>query len=471
MNSKYKTLFKNVGLLTVSNLSSKILVFLLVPLYTSVLTTEEYGTYDLVVTSVQLLFPILTLNIVDAVMRFSMRQDLSVEKIASIGMSFILKSLPIVVAILLVIYKFNIFSQIAPYVFFAFFYYLFYVLNQYFIQLAKGCEKVKDMSVAGIISTVTMIGFNVVFLLVLKLGLFGFFLANTLSLAVSVVYFAIRLKIFNLVKFSVKDKALKKEMLKYCIPLITVALSWWVNTSASKYIVSAMCGVAANGLLSVAYKIPNILSALQGIFTQAWQISAIKENDSKDAKKFYSGTFEFFNMCLVFVCSTLILFVKIIAKILFAKDFYNAWEFVPFLVIASVFNAAAGYLGAILAAEKKSNSMAKAAICGALVNIALSAILVYLMGVQGAAIATMIASFVIYFVRHKELGFILKNKSHKCNIISWILIILQSVVAIYTKWYIVQIAIIIVMIIVYNRQMKSILEKALSIVKKIKKKD
>ena len=470
MNLKYKTLFKNVGLLTISNMSSKILVFLLVPLYTSVLTTEEYGTYDLVVTSVQLLFPILTLNIVDAVMRFSMRKDLTVEKIASIGMSFILKSLPIVVAILLVIYKFNIFSQITPYVFFAFFYYLFYVLNQYFIQLAKGCEKVKDMAVAGIISTVTMIGFNVIFLLVVKLGLFGFFLANTLSLALSVVYLAIRLKIFSLVKFSVKDKALKKEMLKYCIPLITVTLSWWVNSSASKYIVSAMCGVAANGLLSVAYKIPNIMGVVQNIFTQAWQISAIKENESKDAKKFYSDTFTFMNMAMVFVCSGLILFTKLIAKFLFANEFYSAWEFVPFLVVASVLNAAAGYLGPILAAQNNSKSMAKSAIYGAVVNIILSVAFVYLIGIQGAAIATMIASFVIYFVRHKELGFILKNKSHKCNIISWILIILQSVVAIYTKWYIVQIAIIIVMVIVYNKQVKNLLEKGLSIVKILKNK-
>lgn len=41
---KYKYLFKNVGLLTISNFGSKILSFLLVPLYTSLLTTGEYGT-------------------------------------------------------------------------------------------------------------------------------------------------------------------------------------------------------------------------------------------------------------------------------------------------------------------------------------------------------------------------------------------------------------------------------------------
>ena len=45
-----------------------------------------------------------------------------------------------------IIYKFKFFPQITPFVWFAFFYYLFYVLNQYFIQLAKGCEKVKDMA-------------------------------------------------------------------------------------------------------------------------------------------------------------------------------------------------------------------------------------------------------------------------------------------------------------------------------------
>ncbi len=469
MNSKYKTLFKNVGLLTISNLSSKILVFLLVPLYTSVLTTEEYGTYDLVVTSVQLLFPILTLNIVDAVMRFCMRQDLSVEKVASIGMSFILKSMPVVAVLLFLIYKFNVFPEITPFVLFAFFYYLFYVLNQYFIQLAKGCEKVKDMAVAGIISTVTMIVFNVFFLLVVKLGLFGFFLANTLSLALSVIYFSIRLKIFKLVKFTVKDKALKKDMLKYCVPLITVALSWWVNSSASKYIVSAMCGVAANGLLSVAYKIPNIMSVAQNIFTQAWQISAIKENESKGAKKFYSDTFTFMNMAMIFVCSILILFAKVIAKILFANEFYSAWEFVPFLVVASVLNAAAGYLGPILAAQNNSKSMAKSAIYGAVVNIVLSVVLVYFIGIQGAAISTMVASFVIYFVRHKELGFILKNKSYKYNIISWVLIVLQAVVEIYTNWYVVQVVIILVMAIIYNKQIKSLLEKVLSVFKSIKK--
>ena len=64
MKKDYKYLLKNVGLLALSNFGSKILVFLLVPLYTRMLTTEEYGTFDLYVSTITLLIPILSLNII-----------------------------------------------------------------------------------------------------------------------------------------------------------------------------------------------------------------------------------------------------------------------------------------------------------------------------------------------------------------------------------------------------------------------
>ena len=176
------------------------------------------------------------------------------------------------------------------------------------------------------------------------------------------------------------------------------------------------------------------------------------------------------NMAMVFVCSALILFTKLIAKLLFANEFYNAWEFAPFLVVASLFTAVGVYLGPILAAQNKTKPMAKSAVYSAIVNIAFAAVLVYFMGIQGATIATMIASPVSYIIRHKALGFILNNKTHKCNIISWGLLVLQAVVAIYTDWYIIQAVIIAVMIIVYSKQIKTLIEKGLSVVKNIKNK-
>ena len=83
MKSKYKYLIKNMWLLTLSSFATRLLSFFLVPLYTSVLSTEEYGTYDLVNTTISLFFPILTLDIQEAVLRFSLDKDSNPKKVLS----------------------------------------------------------------------------------------------------------------------------------------------------------------------------------------------------------------------------------------------------------------------------------------------------------------------------------------------------------------------------------------------------
>lgn len=105
---------------------------------------------------------------------------------------------------------------------------------------------------------------------------------------------------------TVIDKTLQKEMLLYAVPLMMTTIGWWVNTASDKYVVTFICGVAANGLLSIAYKIPTILNTLQGIFIQAWQVSAIKEYGSEEAKRFYRETFLYLNALMCVGCAGLI---------------------------------------------------------------------------------------------------------------------------------------------------------------------
>ena len=85
MKGEEKKLLKNSVLLIMGNFSSKLLVFLLVPFYTAVLTTEEYGISDLLVTTSNLVYPVLTLMISTAVLRFSMDKDCDLKQILSIG--------------------------------------------------------------------------------------------------------------------------------------------------------------------------------------------------------------------------------------------------------------------------------------------------------------------------------------------------------------------------------------------------
>lgn len=463
--NKSKYLIKNMGILTISNFSSKILVFLLVPLYTSVLSTAEYGSYDLAVSTATLFYPILTLNVTDAIMRFSMDQTCNKKCIASIGIKFILISIVIFGIGMYILNITRLWPDINGLEVYIFFYYISYVLNQYLIQFAKGLERVRDMGIAGVLSTLVTIFTNILFLLVFKWGLVGFFFANIFAQIISGIYLSIRVKIWSFVDLKSSDNELQKEMLVYSIPLIATVVGWWVNSTADKYVVTFILGVASNGILSVSYKIPQIINTLQGIFTQAWQISAIKEYGEHDTAKFYGNTFTIINLLMCMACSWLIILTKPLAHVLYAKDFYAAWQFVPFLLIASVLNCASGLLGPILSAQKNSKAMMWSALIGAGANIVMNIVFVNFIGIQGATIATVICSSIIYVVRKKAVGKAIQIDGYVCVLITWGMLCVQAIVESYLSNYFIEIAIMGILLVINAKFMKKIILVSKSIFK------
>lgn len=110
--NRYRYLLKNIGLLTLSSFATKLLSFFLVPLYTNILSTTEYGTYDLFNTTIGVLLPILTLNIQEAVMRFSIDSKYDRKSIVTVAARYFILSNLIVILGLWVNYIFA-FSVIA----------------------------------------------------------------------------------------------------------------------------------------------------------------------------------------------------------------------------------------------------------------------------------------------------------------------------------------------------------------------
>ena len=118
--NRYKYLLKNIGLLTLSSFATKLLSFFLVPLYTNILTTTEYGTYDLFNTTIGVLLPILTLNIQEAVMRFSIDEKNSRKSIVTIATRYLLISNVFVILGLSINYTFEISVIVKEYALFFF---------------------------------------------------------------------------------------------------------------------------------------------------------------------------------------------------------------------------------------------------------------------------------------------------------------------------------------------------------------
>ena len=413
--------------MTISNFASKILSFLLVPLYTSVLTTAEFGTYDLYSTTAFLLVPLLSGCVSQAVLRFALESEDDSREVFSIGMRHFIRASIIVVILILLNYHLGIAAIFKLYPWYFIAYYVLCLLSDILSSFARGVERIFDTAVSGIISSAATIGLNILLLVVFPCGIEGYFIANCAAFAASIIYLAIRLQIWRYFTLG-RNKGLEKSMLDYSRPLVFDQIGWWINNVSDRYIVTWLCGTAANGIYSVAFKIPSILNMFQTIFNQAWTLSAVKELDDK-GKAFYSNIYKLYNCCLVVVCSLLIAGDKIIAKILYANDFYGAWEYAPFLTLSVVFGCLSGVFEGVFAAAKKTKILAHSTIVGAVINLSINLLLVKKFGPMGAALATLVSYVSVWAIRLYRVKAIVSFDIDLCrDLVSYVCLVIQSVV-------------------------------------------
>lgn len=386
--SKTARLLKNTGILAIGGFSSKILVFLLVPFYTAFLTTEEYGSYDIIYNTVSLMAPILTLNISEALLRFPMEKDADISRIARIGLTLTIVSVIPVVVVQLI--PDTPWGSIAGISWLAALYASF-TLYQSLTLLARGLERMMDIAIAGIASAIILVVLNVVFLLFFECGLDGFFAANVASLALPAFWLLWRMRTEVFAPVRKTQTGLLSQMVKYSLPLATATIGWWLIGTSDRYIVLAFCGMEANGLYSIAYRIPSVISTVASIFIQAWQVSAVKEFDPKDTDGFLRKTYASIESLIVLLCSVLILLSPVIAIIMFSGDFYEAWVYVPLLLVYAALNAMGGMWAPFFSASYASATMAYSTLLAGVVNIILAIPLVIVFGVQGACLSSVLA--------------------------------------------------------------------------------
>lgn len=463
---KYKYLIKNVGVLTISNFGSKVLSFLLIPLYTSVLTTSEYGTYDIFQSTISLCVPILSVSISSAMLRFLMdflEDKTKTTETISIGIKYIIFSIFAFSLLIGINYIFEINTEFKKYSLLIIFMYASYLIYEFLSNIARGRDKITLTAISGIINSIVLLGSNILFLVVFKFGLKGYIVAYCLGNIMPALFIAIALKLWRYISFKPINKSLRKELISYSRPLIVDIISWWITNISARYVILAFCGAGANGIYSVSYKIPSILNIFQGIFNQAWTLSAVKEYNEKTTD-FCSEIYNLYNCGMVFVCSVLLIANKLIAKILFANEFFEAWRYAPYLMVSVVFGAMCGVLGGMFSASKNSRTKGMSTLIGAIVNLACCIVLVYKIGPLGASISALLSYIAVWATR------IIKIKKEfdlkinlKRDIFVYFILIIQATVLIFELplqyELIIEIALLFIIFIMYYKIIIGYLKK------------
>lgn len=425
--NRYKKLLSDTAIYGIGTFASKLLVFFLTRLYTECLTEAQYGKADLISNMANLFIPLAAAGICDAIFRFALDREGNKKAVFSTGILILSASGSI---FLLFSPLLLVSSYFRSYVWLIVLYVLMSNFHSACAQYIRALDKAKLFAVQGIINTVLTISLNVLFLVILPdsnffSGEYGYVLSIVIADFLVGCFLLIYAKLWKDIKIKNARKDLAVSMLKYSLPLIPTTIFWWITNVSDRYMVTYFLGEGQNGLYTAAYKIPTLLTLVTGVFSEAWQFSAVKENDPEERAKFYSTVFSCFQAIIFVAGACVIAFSKVGAKILFAESYYSAWSFIPVLVMASVFSSFVNFLSSVYVVKKRSMKSFITAAIGAVVNIILNFLLIPScinfgsfelkcvgLGVQGAAIATLASYIVVFIIRAADTRKLLRFNLH-----------------------------------------------------------
>ena len=468
MNKK-KQLAKNTIIIFFGRVCTQLISFFLLPLYTSYLATKEYGTVDLIQTYVTLLVPIITLELEMSIFRFlidSRKSEKETNKLISnnffiLGISLSIFSILyiIVSSIVTIPYRWLILVDI-----------IVCVLSGNFLQVARGFGKTLDYAISCILTGLTTVISNIILICFVHMQAEGMIISMALANFMCSLYLFIRLKLYSKINFKIVDFKQIKEMYKYSLPLIPNGISWWIVNVSDRSIISIVLGASANGLYAISNKFPTIISSLTGVFNLSWSESAALHINSSDRDEFFSDITNTVLRLFMALGVGMLACMPFVFPILIDVKYNDAYNYIPFLVLGTVFNVAICLYSQVYLAKKLSKQVASTAIVGAIINILINVIFIKQIGLYAAAISTMISYFVMMIYRHFDLKKYVNIKIEKKLIIESIIIYTFTLLIYYQKSIILHlICLLIVCIYAFITNKDFLKSSYLTVVKKIKR--
>lgn len=396
----YKKLLSDTLLIALSTFGSKLLVFFLTPFYTAMLSTEEYGIMDNVVQLSNLLIPIASAGIANAVIRFGLDGVTDKKSVYTFGI--VITALGS--ALLLAFYPL---LDLIPYTNGYTLLVCFYVIASNFhaacAQFSRSCGNVRRYAEGGILCTATAIGLNILFLAVFHWGVAGYVLSSILADVICSFFYILTDKqwnAFSLASIRGKDRlATDWDMLRYAIPLIPTTVCSWIINMSDRFIITGVLGESANGIYSVANKMPTMLIVVSNIFTYAWQITAFANQPKEERERLFSNVARVYQAITFVGAACLIVTAKISQTLLAGPDYYEGWRYVPMLSLATAFCCLANFLTSVYMVDKRSVATFVTILIGAVLNVGGNILLIPAMGPMGAALATAVSYFAMFIVR------------------------------------------------------------------------
>lgn len=406
LNKKSIELLKNTGIIGIGRISTYIISFLLLPIYTSYLSPESYGIVELVNNYVGLLSIIVTLQIEQGCFRYlidSNKEQVLLQQIIStsiLGLFAQILSVSFLEIVAMLIFNID-------YMFFIVLNTASYSLLVLLQQISRGYGKNKYFAISGLITTLVAMILSCVNVIILKWDARGVLLATFISYIIAIIYLYIKNKV--LIRVSEFKLKTYRELLRYSIPLIVNSVSWWIFNVSDRTIINYMMGLSYTGIYSIANKFSGIGMTLYGVFNTAWTetVSRYVSNENSQRNFLLSSMTKVYGIFSSFVF-IMIATMPLVFPIFVNEKYYSAYSQTPILLLSVLAYGISAMYGALYIALKNTRQVAWTSFLSAIINIFINVSCIKKFGLFAASMSTFVAYLLLAIYRgydiNKKLG-------------------------------------------------------------------
>lgn len=402
MAGEIKSLVKHGSIYTMGTILSRIISFLLIPIYTNYLVPAEYGTLELLSMTVDIISTIIGIGMTAAIMRFYYKYDSEDEKKQAVSTALIgtLTLMSLASATCLIFS-----SSLSQLVFHSPDYAHHFRVIFVTMFLASGIEipmiflraKLKSVTyvTVSLIKMVMQLSLNIYFLVVLNLGVFGVLYSTLIVSALVCTYLTITTFRETGLRFNL---VIYKEMMRFGAPLIVSDLMVFILTSADRYFLNYYCDLTTVGIYSLAYKFGMLISVLfASPFRAIWGASMFEYAKQENGPEVFATVMSYFLLGALTISLFFSVFTRDLLRIMANAEYWSAYKIVPLIGSSYVLSGVIAISGAGIMIGNKTKYKAISTTAGMAVNIILNFLLIPPWGAYGAAISTLI-SFAVRMV-------------------------------------------------------------------------
>lgn len=392
---RFGKLFSDTVILAIGTFGSKLLVFLLMPLYTALLSPSQYGTAELITGTANLIMPFACVGITNGIFRFAAEKGTDREGVFSSGM--VLLGAGLCGTVLLGAVALCIGAAWRTEILLVVLYVLAADLQAVCAQYVRAVDRTRLFAVQGILNTLVTVGFNILFLMAFDLGVTGYVLSTVVGNLLTTAFLVVSARLWRVFRLSHVSRTAMRELFRFSLPMVPTTICWLITDLSDRYLVSWFCGEAVNGVYSAAYKIPTIVNLVSGIFMQAWQFSAVVQSaDGEECSRFYSQVFRGFLSVIFIGSGGLILLSPWLCRLLLNSAYHEAWRYMPTLLCSAALESVVSFLASVYMVRKKSMHSFLTAVAGTGLNLLLNFLFIPLTGTFGGALGAAIATLIGY---------------------------------------------------------------------------